>query len=535
MGMSVSSPQKDYSLSTATTNPSTQIAGSPTTTMSTPSHPHAGEHAGAVITTNADNLISLPIPPGNNASVLRYPFTHMNMSWWVPYAKVIASENSLNTPLRIALLLVAHAIIHEDPFLENAITYITSRHKLIFSPEETCQFTLYKLICRTADYPPLSDLKRLSLLKEEERNFVDWSKEALPLFEKKFRSHYSNTSGSIAKVRSTTEEVCQQFQSLRQHVETACKNGNGSHRPVSDASETYTFLELMNSFKKLFLYISPGTGIDMPRDGRMDTFVCCEGCPCYPRIRSMHTVFLRDVEKAKVIDCIMMAAVKEGDAPLRNAASELLYNHFRDFMENPYINDVSYFIQNGKLFFARMALFDAYCLTMYITQSVEQVRTHKDYMNRIVIPLLWVKNEIRNIRGLHELVPSIDKALMTAETSYMRLGRNDHLQVFHTIRDYVVTIFSALSEPKYHLAVHSRDVFAGKPLDMKCANPSCDGSTRDLLKCSGCDMTYYCSAECQKADWDTHKILCHEMDSRRGKPVPVEANFTPMMQIKTLI
>lgn len=459
----------------------------------------------------------------------------MNMSWWVPYAKVIASDNSPNTPLRIALLLVAHAIIHEDPFLENAITYITSKHNLNFSPEETCQFTLYKAICRIADYPPLNDIKRMALLVEEECHFSEWSKEALPLFEKKFRSHFSNNSSSASKVKAGIEEVRQYFQVLRQHLEAPSQDENGSSPPVNDSSETYAFLDLMNSLKKLFLYISPGTGIDIPQDGRMDTFVCCEGCPCYPRIRSMHTVFLRDVEKAKVIDCIMMAAVKEGDDPLRNAASELLYNHFRDFMENPYINDVSYFIQNGKLFFARMALFDAYCLTVFITQSVEEVRTHKDYMNRIVIPLLWVKNEIRNIRGLHELVPFIDKALMTAETSYMRLGRNDHLQVFHTIKDYVVVIFSALSEPKYHLAVHSRDVFAGKPLDMKCANPTCDGSTKDLLKCSGCDMTYYCSTQCQKVDWDTHKILCHEMDSRRGKPVPVEANLTPMMQIKTLI
>lgn len=528
--MSSSTTQNDTASRESSANASANSA-----VVNTASQPNATDSAVVTGATSTEVPICLPIAPGNNASVLRYPFTHMNMSWWVPYAKVVTTEHSPNTPLRIALVLVAHAIVHEDPFLENAITYITCKHQLSFSAEEALQFTLYKAVCRIADYPPLADVRRLQLLTEEEHHFAIWSKEALQLFEKKLRTLYNKPSGSTEVLRHAIKEVRHQFHVLHRQVEQACKTERTDTRPANDYLDTLTFLELMNSFKKLFLHISPGAGIDIPADGRIDTFVCCEGCPCYPRIRSLHTIFLRDVEKAKVIDCIIMAAVKKGDCALRDAASELLFTHFRDFMENPYINDVSYFIQNGKLFFARMALFDAYYLSVRITQSVEEVRTHKEYMNRIVIPLLWVKNEIRNIRGLHELVPLIDKALMTAETSYMQLSRNDHLQVFHTIKDYVVVIFSALSAPKYHLAVHSRDVFVGKPLDMKCANPTCDGSTKDLLKCSGCDLTYYCSAECQKADWDTHKIFCHEMDSRRGRPTPVEARFSPMMQIKTLI
>eukprot|EP00796_Vickermania_ingenoplastis_P009668 gene9668-6765_t len=462
----------------------------------------AGDVAGDV------DVASLSPPMKNSASVLRYPFRQMNMSWWGPFVKAITNDSYPNTPLRITFCLIAHAIIHEDPFMENAVSYITSKFTMNFTPEENYQFELYKTICRIADFPSLTDLsKRLSFMEEEEQRFMELAKPIFDMHEKQREV-----------VGAAVEEVCQNFQCLR--VDTDTKNN--------------AFFNLMNSLKKLYLKISPGTGIDVP-DGPIDTFVCCEGCPCYARLRSLPTIFLRDVEKAKIIDCIMMAAVKENDVPLRDAASELLYNHFHDFMENPYVDDISYFIQNGKLFFCRAALFDALSLIAYFTQSHETMRHHKDDVNRIVIPLLWVKNEIREIRGLHELVHFIDKALITAESSYQDVSRQDYPQAFHTIKDHIVVLFSELSSSKYHLAVHSRDVFTGKPIDMKCANPSCDGSTKDLLKCSGCDVTYYCSSQCQKADWDTHKNFCHDIESRRARPTPVEASFSNVMSIKPVI
>lgn len=457
----------------------------------------------------------------NSATILRYPFRQMNMNWWLPFVKAISSDTSPKTPLRITLCLIAHAIVHEDPFLENAVNYITSKIPLDFSTEESFQFKLYKTICCIADFQSMSDQEnRVKFLAVERSSFAQLATSICNANEK-------NRDVVVPAV----EEVQHNFQLLSSDVEASSPPSSGGHPPAHNEH----FFALMNSLKKLYLSISSGTGIDVP-NGPIDTFVCCEGCPCYQRLRSLHTIFLRDVEKAKIIDCIMIAAVKENDVPLRDAASELLFNHFHDFMENPYLDSISYFIQNGKLFFCRAALFDALNIIAFYTQSTEPERANftKDDVNRIAIPLLWVKSEIRELRGLQDFVSFIDKALVTAESFCTGPG-NDYLQAFHTMKDHIVVVFRELSESKYHLAVHSRDVFTGKPTDMRCANPSCDGLTRDLLKCSGCDVTYYCSSVCQKADWDTHKVFCHDIESRRAHPTPVEANYSPVMRIKPVI
>lgn len=445
-------------------------------------------------------------PTPNEDSVLRYPFRQMNMHWWGSFVK--ASTNDPSAPLRITFCLIAHAIVLEDPYMENAVTYIMARYPLSLNTEEGYLYELYKTICRVADYPSLSEASRCPFIEEESDRVQQLGRNLMQFHDKK---------RAETIISPAMSDVFLGFRALIQEMDP--KVG---------------FSQLMTSLKKLYLVTAHPCGVDLP-DAPLDTFVCCDGCPCYARLRSMHTIFLRDVEKAKVIDCIMIAGVKENDSTMRDAASELLYNHFYDVMENPFMDDMSYFIHNGNLFFCRAALFDALSLIDYFTQAPESIRDRKEDVNRIVIPLLWVKNEIRETRGLNELVIFLDKALATAESSYMELGRCDYLQAFHTIKEHIFVVFCALSAPRYLLAVHSKDLFSGKSLDMKCANPECDGTTRDLLKCSGCDMTYYCSSQCQKKNWISHRAFCHDIESRRAHPVPVEAMFGPVMRIKSVI
>lgn len=45
-----------------------------------------------------------------------------------------------------------------------------------------------------------------------------------------------------------------------------------------------------------------------------------------------------------------------------------------------------------------------------------------------------------------------------------------------------------------------------------CANPSCPNPRQHCVeRCSRCRDAYYCSAECQKADWKVHKHSCREL------------------------
>lgn len=58
----------------------------------------------------------------------------------------------------------------------------------------------------------------------------------------------------------------------------------------------------------------------------------------------------------------------------------------------------------------------------------------------------------------------------------------------------------------------------------RCANPTCtnmDGNREARIKvqkCGGCQVAFYCGAECQKADWAAgHKEMCKQLKSQGGK------------------
>lgn len=48
----------------------------------------------------------------------------------------------------------------------------------------------------------------------------------------------------------------------------------------------------------------------------------------------------------------------------------------------------------------------------------------------------------------------------------------------------------------------------------RCAN--CGATEGKLLKCKGCRAVYFCSADCQKANWQSHKAACKEVQRQRA-------------------
>lgn len=51
------------------------------------------------------------------------------------------------------------------------------------------------------------------------------------------------------------------------------------------------------------------------------------------------------------------------------------------------------------------------------------------------------------------------------------------------------------------------------PVQIQCKQ--CAKSSNDMKKCSVCLDVYYCSVECQKADWTSHKKICTQVACRK--------------------
>jgi hypothetical protein len=46
-----------------------------------------------------------------------------------------------------------------------------------------------------------------------------------------------------------------------------------------------------------------------------------------------------------------------------------------------------------------------------------------------------------------------------------------------------------------------------------------------LKKCAGCKAAWYCGAECQKADWGRHQLLCHTLQTFRNADAKAEGKL----------
>lgn len=458
-------------------------------------------------------------PPVNYDSVLRYPFREMRTEWFDDYMEGIPTSKRVPVATRLMDCLMAHTVLHEDPFLEKVVTVIYNR---VANNETFRNMTgvfgeaheVFRIVCMTAKFTVSTATEKNGLL-----NLLEQHCTRFQIAAQKVKG--DSGDGLVTAAERVTESVI----FLRKNM-----------------TSTDAFRRLMDAIKSLFFTVNTRNGVSPgSSDGKsiFNTFVCCDGCPCYAKLRTGPTVFLRDMEKIKILDCVMMAAVNAKDALMLEMATEFLHRYCKDFMENPHLDDIGNLIHNGRLFYCRTALFDALnTLNTLNTMTSPQpgfpdAQTSKTLsMDRVVLALLWVKNEVKDIRILCKVLPTLNEALATAEVAYAHLDCDDARQILHTLEEYTLAFFAALSFPEYHLAVHSRDVFVGKQADMKCANPGCPGTTKDLLKCSGCDVTFYCSSECQKADWDKHKNFCHEIESRRAQPPSAVPHYGAKQVIK---
>ena len=62
---------------------------------------------------------------------------------------------------------------------------------------------------------------------------------------------------------------------------------------------------------------------------------------------------------------------------------------------------------------------------------------------------------------------------------------------------------------------------------MQCSG--CNAKQEGMLKCTSCLNSYYCNAECQRKDWESHKTFCQEAVD---KTLVLAGDMKEFLQIK---
>ncbi|RHW72685.1 MYND finger [Trypanosoma brucei equiperdum] len=455
----------------------------------------------------------------NNATVLRYPFQSIDLGWLVDYiGACFQPEDRFPAALRLLNDFMAFAVLHKDPFLGEAC-YEFYNATAAKDEEEWPRFPkgmdsfcdiarrVFEAIRLVSKYPQWdvnSKVEALGNIKE----FI------LDIGEPRNTPTKFSTSNAEEAMKTTLSLI------------------NGLRASLDNLE---IFGALMDSLRALFFCFSPCVGVYSMFQGAnangTGTYVCCDRCPCYVKFRSTYTLFIKDIEKMKVIDCLLMMAVKEDDAFACKLVEDLLQ---RLDYRNPFLDKPVRRVQNGSLFAARVALFDAFRhVKAIMTGSINLHTDLPSHVASVALALHVVRREVKNMACASEQLPVLDRALTTADNIYTRLGKGSVTQHLHTLKEYIITTFAFLSEPQYHLAVHSKTPPNENGVTPKCHNPCCPGNVKEVLKCAACRTVSYCGVACQREDYKSHRPLCMEMARRKVAPTIIKTAETEVQTLKS--
>lgn len=440
-------------------------------------------------------------------SALRYPFAPMSITWLFTYVNGLKNPRRSVAMCRILECFMCTAISVNDPLMEHAVMQFYTK----FSPSvwgkaqsqntdgvafELCR-QVFEVIGLVKKYPGANAKSKKMLLTLVERVVEDVSRVVL----------VSKSLGNNKAIPEIVSSVRGNIATLRAQTELSEQSLNG----------------LVSWLKFLFSCLSSHQNPSQFPDNA--TFVSCsEDCPCFQTLSCSPAMLLGDVEKVKIIDTFVTSAIREGNNDMATIAIELLDRFTVDFCFS-----VLQHVQNGEYGALRLYVFQAIRLATSIQGhcGTPPVMSY----NFIEAALHRLKESVskEHNASLKHMVPLIDNALSCVfDLRSLTDIAASAVQQLYTLQFDLTQLFNVLAAPQYSLCLHvgtagfsaeaKGDRGATSPV---CACPTCDGNNTELLKCSGCKVTYYCSTACQKADWKSHRTICKELAARR-MAAPVE-------------
>lgn len=402
----------------------------------------------------------------------RYPFAPMTFYWFVDFLTSFKAD--VLTEVMDCLMNVA--IVTVDKELNNAISAIYYR----ISP----------LIQGKSRERSIFDL-RLQIF-EQIATFLhlDGGADVVGVIEN-LTKQMSNTHPSDPQIRSTLAECTLQLREFCVQCRSA-KTRDVARR---------TFFQLRKVYVRLTPQGPNGILSTLP-EAPMPWSCGSDGCRCRERLAGKYPINLSDVDTLKFVDALTIGAMRERGEVLGHMVHMLLqrvpWERLLHCMPH---------LHNGIFAMLRRNLFVASRLVNDIQQDSNKAEPFGNAIEALLSNVMQTLEE--PTYGLVGVMPLMKDALVCVGKIQIH-----EMVAIEPLLSNLRQLFLAISGPTYHLCIHSTPtvMIPREPASMShCANVDCKAQMVDLLKCSGCKMTWYCSVDCQKTDWQSHRAFCREV------------------------
>jgi hypothetical protein len=489
-------------------------------------------------------------------SGLRYPFAPMNIGWLYEFVNSHKNPQKGFIMCHILECLMCNAVTTSDPFMEHAVVHFytkftcTAWTRAQGQMQDGVSFELcrqvFEVIGLIRRYPSANAKSRKMLLTLVERVVDDISKVTI-----------------TSKADAVNKAIPEVITSVRSSIAALRNVKPGDVSTLDPASGDSSLAALMSWLKFLFTCLSSHHSHVPSLPESPGIVPCSESCSCFARLKTSYPVLVADVEKVKVIDALVVMAGRDSADGIAGIARDLLQHYNIDFCCRAVAH-----IHNGKFAILRLYAFDALRFAKRLQQPASSP-VHKA-LDLIEIALLTALDTCHDYPTLNAVMSHAQDGLRMLSVLRIAVEKTteEPVQQYYTLFYTLQQMFTALCAPHLILCVHEANqpdaghgapslapstlpskeglqakvqkvqqeqreaeaimaanaaggVQAGADLRLppkdKCGNPECGVTGDGLLKCSACKAVYYCSTQCQRQDWKSHKSVCRAANTARTR------------------